>query len=344
MSKLELKKGELAEEKLRLYFLNLGYFVVRSINAEYKGFDITDIDLFLYSRPSPISRERTNVDVKMKQRPQALERIFWTKGLQKVLGLEKCIVATTDKRSHVGEFGAKNDVLVLDGGFMSKLDSTERYSIDRLNEEEFLYLLENKTSESSHINWKKQFEDAKSNLLNKLNFDGLNYLLNNMKNLLDDCSINKLDEASYRTLYSFVAFFLITLDYSIKDFSYKDQKERINLISNGIRFGELGKKKAEEIVAMSTALMSSFMSKNDYDMEAIEKEVYSQFMSISSDDIAKYLGSTKMMHRLLPIAISFESFAYSRNFIKPMETSSELQSILGLLCDFFSIDRKQVLI
>lgn len=344
MSIPELKKGELAEEKLRLYFLNLGYFVVRSINAEYKGFDITDIDLFLYSRPSPISRERTNVDVKMKQRPQALERVFWTKGLQKVLGLEKCIVATTDKRDHVGEFGAKNDVLVLDGSFMSKLDNTERYNTVRLNEEDFLRLLDEKSSEKNSINWKKQFEDAKSNLLNKLNFDGLNFLLNNIRALLEDCSVNHPNEASFRALYSFTSFFLITLDYAIKDFSFKDQNDRVAQISNGIRFGEFGKSKSEEIVAMSSALMSSFMNKSDYDIQAIEKEVYSQFMDIPADKIAEYLGNTKVMGRLLPIAISFESFAYNRNFSKPMETSYELQSILGLLCDFFSIDRKKILI
>ena len=61
--KINLKKGELAEEKLRLYFKSLGFFVVRSIECKYQGYDVTDIDLWLYSRPSPISRERTNVDI-----------------------------------------------------------------------------------------------------------------------------------------------------------------------------------------------------------------------------------------------------------------------------------------
>ena len=344
MTYAELKKGELAEERLRIYFINLGYFVVRSINAEFKGFSVTDVDLFLYSRPSPISRERTIVDVKMKQRPQALERVFWTKGLQNVLGLEKCIVATTDKRSHVGEFGAKNDVLVLDGNFMNKLDSSERYSTDRLNEEEFTYLLAKASSGSLNVGGKKQYDEAKSNLLNKLDFDGLNCLLNNIKYLIEECCSGNSSQICYRMLYLYVSFFLITLDYSIKDFSYKDQKERENLISNGIRFGVLGKKKSEEIIAMSTALMSSFMSKDDYDIDAIKNEVYSQFMDIPSEDLAEYLGSTKMMFKLLPIAIEFESYAYKREFVSSLNMSSELQSILGLLCDFYSLDRKKVLV
>ncbi len=344
MSSLELKKGELAEERLRLYFLNLGYFVVRSIKAEYKGFEVTDVDLFLYSRPSPISRERTNVDVKMKQKPQALERVFWTKGLKEVLELEKCIVATTDKRSHVGEFGAKNDVLVLDGNFMNKLDSTERYSIDRLNEEEFIALLEKSTVSKLGDDWKKQYEEAKSNLLVRLDFDGLNNLLNRIKFLLEECCSGHSSEACYRALYLYISFFLVTLDYSIKDFSYKDQKDREDLISDGIRYGLIGKKKSSEIISMSSALMSSFMKKEDYDLDAIENEVLSQFMDIPSNDIASYLGNTKMMQRLLPMAIEFEGYAFSRDFINPMNTSSELQSILGLLCDFYSIDRKLILV
>lgn len=344
MTNAELKKGELAEERLRLYFLNLGYFVVRSINARFQGFDVTDVDLFLYSRPSPISRERTNVDVKMKQRPQALERVFWTKGLKEVLGLEKCIVATTDKRSHVGEFGAKNDVLVLDGNFMKKLDSTERYTTDRLNEEEFIGLLSDANKGELGSDWKKEYEEAKSNLINHLNFDGLNKILNRIKYFVELCCSGRSSEASNRALYSSISFFLVTLDYSIKDISYKDQKERATIISDGIRFGEKGKQKSEEIVAMSSALMSSFMNNDDYDVAAIKSEVYSQFMDIPSDDLANYLGSAKMMQRLLPMALEFEGCAYSRIFINPLSMSPELQSILGLICDFYSLDRKRVLV
>lgn len=344
MAKQDLKKGELAEERLRLYFLNLGYFVVRSIKADFKGFDITDVDLFLYSRPSPISRERTNVDVKMKQRPQALERIFWTKGLQDVLGLEKCIVATTDKRSHVGEFGAKHNVLVLDGNFMGKLDSTERYASDRLTEEELLDMIELYSVGELGGNWKKCYEQSKSNLLLKLNFDGVNHYLDMVKRVLEECSSGFTSQATIRMLYIYISFFLIALDYAIKDYSYKDQTDRVRLISDGIRFGEKGKAKSLEIISMSTALLKSFMAKEEHDYGAIEHEVLSQFDSILSDDIAEYLGSTKQMQKLFSLAMNFEKHGYDRQLQSPLELAPELQSIIGLLCDFHNIDRKEILI
>lgn len=344
MSTIDLKKGELAEEKLRLYFLSLGYFVIRSINAEYKGFDITDIDLFLYSRPSPISRERTNVDVKMKQRPQALERVFWTKGLQEILGLEKCVVATTDKRSHIGEFGAQNDVLVLDGNFMNKLDTSERYSTERCNEEEFIKILDSYCSSELSGNWKKNYVTAKSNILDKLNFDGVNNLLNNIKCIFHEMCSGNANETCYRALYIYISYFLVTLDYSIKDFSYKDKSNRVKLISDGIRFGEMGKKKSEEIIAMSSALISSLMNKGDYDINAIKNEVLDQFLSIPSNEIADYLGSTQSMLRLFPMAVEFERQAFNKVAVMPTALSTELQSIIGLLCDFYSMDRKKILI
>lgn len=348
MAKAILKKGENAEEKLRLYFLSLGYFVVRSIDAEFRGFSVTDIDLFLYSRPSPISRERTNVDVKMKVRPQALERVFWTKGLREVLGFEKCIVATTDKRSHVGEFGAINDVLVLDGNFMSKLDSTTRYAEERLNEErlneeDFLYILSQSISGKGESNWKKQYELSKSNLIYKSNYDGLNELLNRIKEYMEQICSGHASESCYRVLYITLAFFLVTLDYTIKDVSYKDQKERAAIIEDGIRFGEKGRQKSEEVVAMSTAFMGSFMNANKSGPEEIKNEVYAQFNSIPADYISNYFGTAKMMKRLLPLAIEIEVFAFNKHFLKPSCMSSEIQSVIGLLCDFHSLDRKIVL-
>ncbi len=69
-------KGSVAEEALRNYFLSIGYYVARGIKFTFHRFDVTDVDLWLYARNSPLSRERICVDIKNKKTPQALERIF----------------------------------------------------------------------------------------------------------------------------------------------------------------------------------------------------------------------------------------------------------------------------
>ncbi len=77
-----INKGYRMEESLRSYFLKTGYYVVRDVPFVYGGFDITDIDLWLYGRASSVSREITIVDAKNRRTPQAMERIFWVQGLR----------------------------------------------------------------------------------------------------------------------------------------------------------------------------------------------------------------------------------------------------------------------
>lgn len=62
-----INKGFKTEEILRIYFLKNGYYVARGIPFNYRGFAITDIDLWLYNRTSSVSREISIVDIKNKK-------------------------------------------------------------------------------------------------------------------------------------------------------------------------------------------------------------------------------------------------------------------------------------
>ena len=97
-------KGSQMEETLRRYFLDMGYYVVRDVKYVFEGVDVTDVDLWLYQRPSLFKRLRLTVDVKNRRIPQALERLLWSKGLLSGLGLDGAIVATTDSREQVKQF------------------------------------------------------------------------------------------------------------------------------------------------------------------------------------------------------------------------------------------------
>lgn len=345
MGDLDLQKGERAEELLRKYFLSIGYYVLRSVEFKYHGFDITDIDLWLYSRPSPISRERTNVDIKMKRQPQALERVLWTKGLQKILSLEKCIVATTDKRPDVTEFGIEHDVLILDGNFLSKLTSTERYDDKRISEESFENILTSLDSKSYSGNWKKRYRKSKEVLITKLNFDGVNHILDDIQHYLEKVATAEKEsyEAACRALYSSISMLLITLDFSIKDIIFKEHDERIKMISDSIRYGLDGKVQANKLLSMTTTLISSFVGSTPIDNASIIAEVESQFKSIPAEIIGNHFSTTQSMKQMFHLAIAFEGFAFSKEIVKTIDLEFEMKSIIGVLCDFNSIDRKKVI-
>jgi hypothetical protein len=83
-------KGYQLEELLRAYFLRAGFFVVRGVPFQHAGDDLTDIDLWLYERPTGSSRRRQIVDAKSKTKPKAVERLLWTKGLAQLLDVSVC--------------------------------------------------------------------------------------------------------------------------------------------------------------------------------------------------------------------------------------------------------------
>ena len=180
------QKGHQTEEALREYFLHSGYFVIRGAKFHYNNYVITDIDLWLYSRPSSFVRERVNVDIKSKRTPQAIERIFWAKGIQRVLGLEQCIVATTDKRVAVKTFGKEHDVTVLDGNFLDKLLRRYKYDSERMSEETLYNNIKTIKPENKSKDWKGKLEISKSILLNELSFDGCNLLLDACRYFMEE--------------------------------------------------------------------------------------------------------------------------------------------------------------
>lgn len=99
MAKLtnKLDKGYKMEELLRIYFLQVGYYVVRVVPFVYEDFEVTYIDVWLYGRASSVSREITIVDSKNKKTPQAIEQIFWVQELKLATKATNPIVATNDK-------------------------------------------------------------------------------------------------------------------------------------------------------------------------------------------------------------------------------------------------------
>jgi hypothetical protein len=340
---IELKKGEVTEEILRDYFLEQGYFVVRGIPYKYNQFDVTDVDLWLYSKPSLLTRERTNVDIKRKKTPQALERIFWTKGLQQVLGLEKCIVATTDTREDVREFGAKHDVIVLDGNFLNRLIHREPVFKDRIYDEELLLLLEDESTGKLGGDWRSKLLSSKSRLLNKLDFDSCNEFLKDIKYLMEQSIVrNHSSQGALRFLYITIAFFLINVDYVVKDYICLDNDLRTRNMINGFRYGQMGKAKVEDITNAAIRLASSVIVSSSIST-TLRNEINSQFSAIPAEILSEFFSKLPNIQSLVKNAKLFESVGYLKQAPYPSNLPAELQGIIGLLSDFLHIQRKEIL-
>lgn len=344
MKGLALSKGALTEEALKSYFFSIGYFAVRNVPFNYGGFDVTDIDLWLYLKTSKIMRERINVDIKNKKTAQALERVFWTKGVQSVLGLNRCIVATSDRRKETKEFGAKHGVLVLDGEFIQDVISKHSEQQNRISEEKFEETLQENCITKSKLIWKKFNKDSKQILITEFNYNGCNKLLESICFLLHEILAGGGNfKAPFRLLYSLTSYLLIIIDYVSRNYAWMDHIQKRKYFEEGLLYGEIGRKRAGELLANTVKLVENSGTGNLFSGQTIKGEIETQLESYPVDILSEYLMKNQNLDELFSLSLKFWTLAFQSELTKPKDLDSPLKAFIGILCDFYKIDRKDLI-
>ena len=328
-----IKKGYQMEENLRNYFLEMGYFVVRGVKYNFKDTEGTDIDLFLYNRPTILSRERINVDIKNKKTPQAMERIFVAKGLQSILGFDKCIVATKDNRDTIKEFANILDVIILDGFLLNKISS--RINRDRFTEEELFEEISKDSLGKLSGDWRAIIENMKSSLLDKFDYSGCINSLECTKYFIEQCITNpKRKEISCRCSFLLISFFLIKLDFILKDVAFLENDIKQRKITNGFKYGNLGETGMRKFINIAKQLIPENQAVN------LNNQIQTLYNSIPVNIISEYYTKNDVSKNLFKNAKEFEKLAYNRNFRSPNILDNELKSIISISLDYFGIERK----
>ena len=343
MIKSSGQKGVDAEEALRGYFRSIGYFVLRDVPFVYKRDDITDVDLWLYVRATPLAAERSCVDVKRRKTPQAMERVLWTRGLKEVLGVERAIVVTSDNRLETREFGAANGVDILQGELLQYVIRTFP-GRDRLTEEELFEILKQGCVVDPKVEWRAWFRRAKARLLDSLNFDGCNSFLLAIKFLLDEhVATGRVSEVSVRLLYATIAYLLICLDYTSRSCVSLELTERTSALTDGLRYGEAGRKRTEEMIQMAMQLLAE-AGKTDLSLrDTLRHEFDKQVSEYRAEILGQHFARTESLQSLFSTACLFENMAYAKILTRPDGAPGEQRAVIGLLCDFLQYDRKGIL-
>ncbi|NGP75630.1 hypothetical protein G3570_03235 [Balneolaceae bacterium YR4-1] len=336
----DLSKGNKTEEILRYYFKGLGFYVVRGVQVNYKNVNITDIDLLLYNKNSSFSKERINVDIKDKKKPKAVERIFWTKGIQNNLGLDKCIVATSDSRPEVTEFGKKQDVVVLDGSFLSELKRRD-FKIDRVSEEYLKEELSKNELNKFLGDWWSRYEMSKTRLISGLNFSGFNQCLEDIKLLFQDIISHPTKSAYYlRYLYLIISHSLVIIDYIIGSIPFMSQEEKLDLLNEGFKHGTQGKAKTDHILGIVSKLVSAYVTDGDKIIRQIKKDLDSTSKDIPTEVLSEFFSNTSNTNHLFDYAKRFEFVGFKKEVVHPDKLESDLKGLLALYLDFSQISRK----
>lgn len=341
-----LPKGAAAEEILRNYFAERGYYVVRGIEIKYAGKSITDIDLWLYSRSSAMSREVTNVDIKNKKRPTVAERILWAKGVATIFNFNRCIVVSSGKNDTTKDFGKSHDIQVISGDFINKYATSKEFQnrIPRISEDDIIAMFKQEHFLTHKETFLACLQKSKQLLVNDLNFYGCNQHITTIEALLRNIIISNKLEPNLRLLYLVISYFLITLDYISKDITFMEKEERERALLEGLNFGEGGAQRVEEILTMATAFATNALTTPSlFPADETKIEIQRQIEQFPKH-LSTFFSNREILTKLFEYANEFNRFGYLYQLPAIATLPPECKAIVGVLCDFFNINRNQIFI
>lgn len=338
----KLQKGYAMEEVLRLYFIRSGHYTVRGVPFVYQGFEVTDIDVWAYDRPSPVSRQRIIVDCKNKSTPKAIERIFWTKGLQDVLGVEQAIVATTDKRIEVAEFGREHGIVIFDGNFLARLQKSSENAEERLTEEQFLALLSTYSPVKESGDWRARVKAAKIPFAQNLGYNAINRWINDARFFAEQVQVvSTHEEIACRILYLLLSFVAIAFDFCLKDLAFSEAGIRFKSVNDGLRHG-VGATNTDQVLRLAMGLIENYVPENRVVAVKVRDRLNKDLDSLSTRMLAEYICKPGVTQELFNVAKELESAAYKRQFVAPSALGIASKSLLALFIDYWGMDRNKM--
>jgi hypothetical protein len=336
--------GVRTEEMLRWYFLEQGFFVVRGLKLKHSSVDVTDVDLWLYQRPSALVRERIIVDARNRRQAKAMERVLWAVGIRDIIGVDRCVVATTDGRSEVKEFASKGNVLILDGRVLSRLEKLFASATGRLTEENFASEVFPSGDEKLLRNWCGRIDESKARLLHSMNFDGCNAWLEDVGHFFDAARPGlPQGDAALRLAYLTLAFFLIGLDWVMQYTSFEERDSRLAYLEGGFRFGSKGHSGFENLLRTSESLLVKFFPDMSGVAATMRNRAKNELRALPVEGLAQFFSRSDVHVKLFSMACAFEREAFAEKLSRPSKLDVSLQATVGAMLDFFGSSRKEFL-
>lgn len=341
------QKGYELEELLRAYFIRAGVYAVRGVPLRLDGDDLTDVDIWLYERPTGSSRRRQIVDAKSKTKPKAVERLFWTKGLYELLEVDGAYIATTDTRPLLKEMSRRLGLSILDGADIKRMADSDRVLLpNRISEEEMVAKIKDFDKSRRTKDTQIAYGDLKAALIDGFGGGTVNRALEHVAGFSDalvSCHPKSNGaETNLRLLYVAASVSAIALDFSLTKVSFKSADERRKTILNVIRYGEEDESRGLEKVRIATALIERYAANGSAVAQSVFQAIKSDFSKIPAEIVADHILKNLKSDGLFRLARSLELRAFSKDLLGFDDLPADEKSFLGVLLDFSGTDRSSV--
>lgn len=339
-----LLKGAVLEEVLRAYFLRAGFFVIRGVPFRFAEEDLTDVDLWLYERPTGTSRRVQICDIKYKQRPKAVERIFWTSGLAQALEVDGAYVATTDRRTSLRSVARKLDLQLIDGTDIQRIrDSQTILYTDRMGDEQLIKELQAVDREFRN----KDLQEARIDILSALSegfgapsavraLEGFGRLTTATVSYHPN---SKAARAAGRLAYLAAAIVCESLDYVSVGAAFRTMDERRELILNAVRLGALSDEDGQQRLKLAIALVERYAPGGRATASAVQASLKRDLEKIPAEIVADQAMRLLKSDQLFLTGRELEMASYQVGLPPFDSLSVPTKSMIGALLDYAGVDR-----
>jgi hypothetical protein len=331
-------KGALLEELVRAYFARQGFFVLRSVPYRFDGEDVTDLDVWIYSRQAASARIRAVVDIKNKRSPKAFERILWVKGIQAALNCDRAIIATTDANPKVARFAQSQQIQVLSKGFLERLEKKLSRD-DRLTLEEFSAAVQEYSAHKQDGDWLRIIGEAKSAVACMGGFPAFNRAMFAFRFFGERAEVRlQHRDIALRCALQAAALACIALDAGLERTVFEDGDRRFASVIEGINYGDDGDGRVLSSVKSALSVLTEGLPNGRTIAAQVQQHFDKKITAIRADIVAEYFAREHNAQHLFAVAKELDEAAHARAW-NTSELSLEARSVLGVFADFVGIKR-----
>ena len=336
---MAILKGPALEELVRAYFSRQGYFALRSVPFRFEDEDVTDVDVWLYSRQAASVRIRSIVDVKNKKSPKAFERVLWVKGLQQAMRCDRAVVATTEVSTTLTRFAHTQNITVLSKNFLEKL-SKKLDTDERISLEEFIEGVQKYEANKQDGDWLKILGDAKSAVASMAGFPAFNRAMFAFRFFGERVEVRvQHREAALRCSLLTAALACVALDAGLERFVFGDVDQRFNGIIDGVLYGDSGDGKVRTSIFSALEVVAEGLPNGKAIAAQAQDQFNQRLQDVRADIIAEFFMREHNAQHLFNVARELEFAAHTSGDPTRFQLSLEAKSILGVFADFSGIKR-----